>query len=86
MMSCDHIRWNSSEIILRLRSLGRGSTGKGRVQILAGSGVECGKSGFWQYKTGDISETAAAIHVVTINGLYKVVSGLSIDVKINDLE
>jgi len=38
------------------------------------------------YKTGNISETVEDKAKVTINGLYKVVHGLSIAAKMYDLE
>jgi len=38
------------------------------------------------YKTGNISETVEEKAKVTINGLYKVVQGLSIAAKMYDLE
>ena len=38
------------------------------------------------YKTGNISETVEDRAKVTINGLYKVVHGLSIAAKVYDLE
>jgi len=38
------------------------------------------------YKTGNISETVENREKVTINGLYKVVHGLSIAAKMYDLE
>jgi len=38
------------------------------------------------YKTGNISETVEDRAKVTINGLYKVVHGLSIAAKMYDLE
>jgi len=38
------------------------------------------------YKTGNIPETVEARAKVTINGLYKVVHGLSIAAKMYDLE
>ena len=40
----------------------------------------------WEYKTGSISETVEDRAKVTINGLYKVVLGLSIAAKMYDLE
>jgi len=39
-----------------------------------------------EHKTGNISETVEDRAKVTINGLYKVVHGLSISVKMCDLE
>ena len=39
-----------------------------------------------EYKTGNISETVEDRAQVTINGLYKVVHGLSIAAKTYDLE
>jgi len=39
-----------------------------------------------EYKTGNISETVEDRAQVTINGLYKVVHGLSIAAKMYDLE
>ena len=39
-----------------------------------------------EYKTGHISETVEDRAKVTINGLYKVVHGLSIAAKVHDLE
>jgi len=39
-----------------------------------------------EYKTGNISETVENRAQVTINGLYKVVHGLSIAAKMYDLE
>ena len=39
-----------------------------------------------EYKTGNISDTVEDRAKVTINGLYKVVHGLSIDTKMCDLE
>ena len=39
-----------------------------------------------EYKTGNISETVEDRAKVTINGLYKVVHGLSIAAKMYDLE
>jgi len=39
-----------------------------------------------EYKTGNISETVEDRAKVTINGLYKVVHGLSIAVKMYDFE
>jgi len=38
------------------------------------------------YKTGNISETVEDTAKVTINGLYKIVHGLSIAAKMYDLE
>jgi len=43
-------------------------------------------SWLWAYKTGNISETVEDKAKVTINGLYKVVHGLSITAKMYDLE
>jgi len=43
-------------------------------------------SWFGEYKTGNISETVEDRAKVTINGLYKVVHGLSIASKMHDLE
>ena len=43
-------------------------------------------SWFGEYKTGNISEMVEDRAKVTINGLYKVVHGLSIAAKIYDLE
>jgi len=43
-------------------------------------------SGRTNYKTGNISETFKNEAKVTINGLYKVVDGLSIAAKMYDLE
>jgi len=39
-----------------------------------------------EYKTGNIYETVEDRQKVTINSLYKVVQGLSIDAKVYDLE
>ena len=39
-----------------------------------------------EYKTGNISETVEDRAKVTINGLYKVIHGLSIAAKMYDLE
>jgi len=44
------------------------------------------QSWFGAYKMGNISETVEDRAKVTINGLYKVVHGLSIDAKMYDLE
>jgi len=44
------------------------------------------KKWLWPYKTGNISETFEGAAKVTINGLYKVVHGLSIAAKMYDLE
>ena len=43
-------------------------------------------SWLWEYKTGNISETVEDRAKVTINGLYKIVHGLSIAAKMYDLE
>jgi len=43
-------------------------------------------SWFGEYKTGSISETVKDRVKVAINGLYKVVHGLSIAAKMYDLE
>ena len=42
-------------------------------------------SWLWEYKTGNVSETVLDGAKVTINGLYKVVHGLSIAAKVYDL-
>ena len=44
------------------------------------------RSLLWAYKTGIISETVEDGAKVTINGIYKVVHGLSIAAKMYDLE
>jgi len=43
-------------------------------------------SWLWAYKTGNISKTVEDRAKVTINGLYKVVHGLSIAAKTYDIE
>jgi len=44
------------------------------------------RSWLWAYKTGNIPETVEDRAKVTINGLYKIVHGLSIFAKTYDLE
>jgi len=44
------------------------------------------KNWLWAYKTGNISETVEDRANVTINGLYKVVHGLSSAAKMYDIE
>jgi len=43
-------------------------------------------SSLGEYKTGSISETVVGRVIVIVNGLYKVVHGLSIAAKMHDLE
>jgi len=84
-----HIGCNSSKIILRPISLAFFISGDPNItdllQILAGIGVQYEKW-LWAYKTGNIPEMVADKAKVTIDGLCKVVHGLSIAAKMYDLE